>query len=97
MTALEDRLDNTMKPHNTLKVSTTTSKVKDGSTPKMIYLRPTIDLRMAVWVGLFGDPDPRPTPEADYYLTVPDAETALPVLMEETGEFFGVCYIYLDN
>ena len=73
------------------------SIIQDDSIPRMIYIRPTIDNRIAVWVGLFGDTDPRPTPEASYFMSVVKAELALPAIMEETGDYFGVCYLYLDK
>jgi len=63
----------------------------------IIYIRPTQDGRIAVWPGDQMDVDPRPNEYVIYFKTIKDAEEKLPQIMEATGKYFGVMYIYIDN
>ena len=38
----------------------------------------------------------RPTKDADYFLTMDEAEAAIPDILANAGKFFGFMYVYLD-
>jgi len=63
----------------------------------VIYIRPTIDKRIALWAGAQNDPDPRPTDSAHYFVTIEEAEAALPDVMEQVGDIFAVVIVYVDQ
>jgi len=63
----------------------------------MIYIRATIDKRIAVWPAHRMELDPRPNELAIYFNTMAEAEKMLPKIMEATGKFYGVCYLYIDQ
>ena len=63
----------------------------------MIYIRPTIDGKIAVWPGHRMEEDPRPNEYVVHFKTIEETEKKLPEIMEAVGRYYGVCYVYIDR
>jgi len=63
----------------------------------MIYVRPTIDGKLAVWPGHRMEIDPRPNDMVMQFDSIEKAEEKLPEIMEAVGQYWGVCFVYVDK
>jgi len=71
-------------------------KLTDEDLP-MIYVRPTVDDKIAVWPGHRMEVDPRPNDMAILFDTLVEVEGHLPEIMEAVGRYWGVCFVYVDR
>lgn len=81
-------------------ISTISGKAKEKFTKEdlpMIYIRPTIDNKIAVWPGHRMELDLRPNEHVILFNTLEEAEKRLPEIMEAVGRYYGVCYVYIDR
>jgi len=89
-------INDEIKPTDTLLTPLDESELSYGDLP-MIYIRPTVDNRIAVWPGHRMEVDPRPGDCVVHFDTIEETEKKLPEIMEAIGEYFGVAYIYIDR
>jgi len=85
-----------LRPINRLQSTFSEAELPEQDLP-MIYIRPTVDNKIAVWPGHRMELDPRPNEYAMFFKDQESAEKHLPEIQEAVGLYFGICWVFVDN